>query len=203
MTWLKLGDEFSKECRRARISSDAFRLHVEGLCFAMDDENGGVIYEDDIEAFARVPKPFEAVLELENVNFWERVGHGKWQIVHQMNHQPAADVLAARRASNAERQQRKRRKDAGLMVEDAKPSRRESRRDTPRDDPRDPVRFGPVLDGAGQEKDLEVSTDRREQAEVPAPRPSPAGPCFCGGVGYPNGRPCPDCGATNTRGTRP
>jgi hypothetical protein len=60
-----------------------------------------------------------------------------------MEHQPDPETLAARRANDAARQARRRRKAAGL---DTPESQRESRRDTPRDDPRDPGR-----DGTGRE----------------------------------------------------
>lgn len=147
MTWLKLPDEFPKECRRAKLSDAAFRLHVEGLCAVMDDENDGYVDADDVQAFTRAQRPFDAVKELERVGFWQRLGSGQWRIVHMMEHQPDAETLTRRRQMDAERQNKHRRKKAGLAPE---VSRRDETCDAPGDETRDPVRVGSGRDGSGQ-----------------------------------------------------
>ena len=149
MTWLKLADEFAKECRRARISDAAFRIHVEALCFAMDDENGGVIYKDDLLSISRVADPLVAVEELCDSSFWERISESKWQILHQMEHQPDVETLTARRKLATARQARKRRKAAGLEVPEPRKGSLYPR-DKGRDNPRDPVRSDSVRDGESQ-----------------------------------------------------
>jgi hypothetical protein len=203
VTWLKLSDDFRKDCRRAKISADAFRLHVEGLNFAMDDENGGLFDEDDILSFSRADKPLVRAQELEDCGFWQRIGETTWQILHHMEHQPDVEVLAARRSADAERQARKRRKSAGLPTESGSLSRRDTDRDSrrdvtrdrPRDDTRDPGRVGTGLDGAGQGLALEVSGDQTgPDDDTSHPSTSPASCDWCGGKGGPEGRPCPQCG---------
>ena len=101
MTWLKLADEFAKECRRARISDAAFRVHVEALCFAMDDENGGVIYKDDLLSISRVTDPLAAVEELCDSSFWERISESKWQILHSPRQSASTSSTLSNRAPDS------------------------------------------------------------------------------------------------------
>lgn len=136
VTWLKLSDDFNKDCRRARISDAAFRVHVEMLCFVMDDENGGFVNADDVIATSRATRPMDALQELIRCGFWTELTEDRWQIIHQMSHQPDPETLEERRRKDAERQNRSRRKAAGLDTPPPK-SRSLSRRDTTPDNMRD------------------------------------------------------------------
>ena len=179
MTWLKLADEFAKECRRARLSDAAFRVHVEGLCFAMDDENDGIIYEDDLRSFTRTADPMTAVQELCDCSFWLQLGPAKWQILHQMEHQPDAETLAARRKLAAQRQAKKRRKAAGLEEIPEQRSGSLYPRDTPSDDPRDPVRSGSVRDWESQETNPALEEKERVYGWDACPACGSLEPCDC------------------------
>lgn len=137
MTWTKLSDDFSDQCRD--LTDAAFRTHVEGLLWTMRRETGGQISHRDLLRFAECADPETAVAELVAVGWWSTTPGG-WQIQHHMEHQPEPDVIDARRRLAAERQRRKRRRYA-------KVDRQPSSRDDPRDDPRDPGRVGTGRDG--------------------------------------------------------
>ncbi len=136
MTWTKLSDDFADEL--AGLSDAAFRTHVEGLLWVMRRETGGHLTERDVRRFAETDEPTAAVQELLDQGVWQGANTG-YAIRHHMEHQPDREVLAARRANDAQRQAKKRRKDAGLSQPESRP---ESRRDTTCDDPRDPGRVG-------------------------------------------------------------
>lgn len=142
MTWTKLSDDFPDQCARVGLTDQAFRTHVEGLCWAMRRENGGLIDQRDIRRFAEVDNPAAAVVELLEIGWWVEEGV-QLRIVKHMEDQPEPDVIEARRTLAAERQRKKRRKDARLDVD-------VSRSDNTRDDPRDPGRVGAGRDGPGK-----------------------------------------------------
>jgi hypothetical protein len=130
MTWLKVSDDFGDDCARAGLTDAAFRTHIEGLCWAMRRETGGRIDAIDVRRFAETERPSAAIQELVDAGFWTRTERG-YLIVHHMQHQPEPDVIAKRREKSAERQRKKRRRDAGLTA-DTPASRRDSRRDDTR-----------------------------------------------------------------------
>jgi hypothetical protein len=171
MTWLKVGEEFTLEMAKADISDAAFRLHVEGLAYAMDRENDGRFSEREVRRFAECKDAVAAVQELTDAGFWQRVGAGELQIVHHMEEQPSSAYLTDKRQNEATRQRRKRELDAliasGHTAEEAEAemvrrgiplpkqskrsqgmSRRDSRSDTTRDETRDPERNGTDRSGA-------------------------------------------------------
>lgn len=111
MTWTKLGDEFSVECRD--LSDAAFRTHVEGLLWVMKRETGGYLETREVRRFAESPHAEMALTELVSVGWWSIDGQG-YRINHHMEHQPEPDLLAKRREAAAERQRRFKRKKAGL-----------------------------------------------------------------------------------------
>lgn len=113
MTWLKLSDDFHRECARVGLSDAAYRTHVEALGWAMERETGGRITFRDLRRFAETIDPRKAVAELVAADLWQDAEDG-WVISHHMEHQPEPDVLAKRRENNAERQRQYRRRAAGL-----------------------------------------------------------------------------------------
>lgn len=113
MTWLKTSDDFPDDCARVGLSDAAYRTHHEGLSWVMRRETGGIVDERDIRRFAETTQPAAAVAELLAVGFWRKTVTG-WLIVHGMADQPDPDVLQKRRDKAAQRQQRFRRKAAGL-----------------------------------------------------------------------------------------
>jgi len=162
MTWTKLSDDFTEQCES--LSDAAFRTHVEALIWSMKRENGGMIPMGDVKRLAESEHRNEAVAELVEQRFWTQLDNG-YRIEHHMEHQPEPDVIAARRALNAQRQQRARRKKVGL---DDEPSQRDVTRDESRDATRDSGRVGSGRNGKpttrlDEEKNWNLTSD--EQAE--------------------------------------
>lgn len=157
MTWTKLSDDFADDCARVGLSDAAFRVHVEGLLWCMRRETGGTFDALAVRRGLEVADPDTAIAELLAVGFWQRV-EGGYLVVHGMEHQPEPEVLEKRRDNDAERQRRKRRKDAGLL-----PEKDVSRRDDTRDNPRDPGRDGTGLVGTGK-----AQLEEQPLTDVPA-----------------------------------
>jgi hypothetical protein len=156
MTWLKVSDDFGDDCARVQLSDAGFRTHVEALCWTMRRETGGRIDAIDLRRFAESERAAEAVQELLDAGFWSRTDSG-YMVVHHMEHQPETDVIAKRRKNDAERQRRKRRKDAGLP-----PDEPASRRDSRRDNPRDPGRVGSGRDGVTSTAELRLKEEQEQ-----------------------------------------
>lgn len=112
MTWLKLGEEFTKEAARAGLSDAAFRTHVEGLAYAVDRETDGTLDRRDVRRFAETADPGAAVAELLAAGLWLRTGPDDLRIVHHMQEQPSAAYLTNKRANDARRQRRARERQA-------------------------------------------------------------------------------------------
>ena len=111
MTWLKLPDDFDDSCDE--LSDAAYRTHVNGLLYVMRRETGGRFPKRKLRLFAGTTDPDAAVLELLACGFWLD-NTEDYEVAHGMEHQPEPEVLAKRRADAADRQRRKRRRDAGL-----------------------------------------------------------------------------------------
>lgn len=166
MTWLKLGEEFTRETRT--LSDAAFRTHVEGLAWVLDRETGGALAERDVGRFAETEDPMAAVDELVDAGYWRRTGSG-YVIEHHMDEQPSPQYLQDKRRNNAQRQARYREREAlkaqGLapqQIEEVLASRGypvtgkgtsrysapdEVTRDITRDATRDPERSGTERNG--------------------------------------------------------
>lgn len=116
VTWTKLSDDFSDDCRE--LSDSAFRTHVEGLLWSMRRETGGYLSVRDVVRFSESPHAEMAVVELVACGWWSIDGQG-YRINHHMEHQPEPDVIAKRRADTADRVRKHRRKKAGLPAGNA------------------------------------------------------------------------------------
>jgi hypothetical protein len=113
MTWTKLSDDFADDCARVGLSDAAMRTHVEGLLWTMRRETGGRLDALDIRRCVETANAAAAIAELLAVGFWEQI-QGGYLIRHHMEHQPEPDLVAKRRENDAERQRRKRRKQARM-----------------------------------------------------------------------------------------
>lgn len=109
MTWLKIGEEFTRETRH--LSDAAFRTHVEGLAWALDRETGGELAERDVSRFAETEDAAAAVNELVDAGYWQRTRTG-YLIGHHMDEQPSPQYLQDKRRNNAQRQARYREREA-------------------------------------------------------------------------------------------
>jgi hypothetical protein len=113
MTWTKLAETFADDCETAGLSADAFRLHVEALCWTMRRVSGGRLTTRDVRRLSTSEHTTAAVDELLAVGFWVAVGDG-YLIRHHMEHQPEPDLIHKRRDATAERVRKYRRRQAGL-----------------------------------------------------------------------------------------
>ena len=164
MVWVKKSDDFSDECAAVSLSDAAYRTHDEGLLWVMRRETGARFPKRELRRFAETADPETAVRELIDCGFWRDHGDS-YEVVHHMQHQVEPEVIAARRANDAERQRRVRRKLAGLGKSQGDSHRdvqRDSHRDVQRDHPRDPGLDGAGLDGAGKAAPTESETSVTE-----------------------------------------
>lgn len=145
--WLKLSDDFDDHL--GDLSSDAFRVHVQGLLHVMRREKSPVLTRRDVRRFADVEDPDAAVVELLKAGLWISEPEGKVRIVHQMEHQIEPEVIAARKAANAARQRRHRLKKAGLADADEKPKGEDVTRYVTPGTTDDPGLVGAGLGGTG------------------------------------------------------
>ena len=111
MTWLKLSDNYSDGTQH--LSDAAFRAHVEALLWVMRREQGPVLTHRDVRRALDTDNGEEAVTELVACGFWREVPSG-YEVCYHMEHQPEPEVIAARRANDAERQRRRRLRSARI-----------------------------------------------------------------------------------------
>jgi hypothetical protein len=160
VTWAKLSDDFPERCAEAGLSDAAVRTHIDALCKIMAREKGPVLSSRDLRRFLESEHAGRAVAELVAVGWWVREGtDGSVRVVECMADQPEPEVLAARRARDAERQRVHRLLSARLHPDTREPitateveairaerlgtqSRKSSRRDSRRESGGDPGRVG-------------------------------------------------------------
>lgn len=166
MTWTKIDENFPEDCARVQLSDAAVRTHLEALVWSMRRENGGRLRTRDLDRLADTEHPKDAADELVSAGFWTQLPGG-WQVEHQMDHQLEPEVIAAKRAMNAERQRKCRRKAAGLPEDDPDPATQTQdpvTRDVTRDETRDPEQSS--TEQSGPEKEVLRETTSEADKEV-------------------------------------
>lgn len=161
MTWLKLSDDFDDDCARVDLSDAAFRTHIQGLIYTMRRETDGWLDDRAARKIPDTPDGPASIAELCDVGFWRRFDGG-YRIVHQMEWQPTASDLAARREADAARQAKARTKRATEARKKAatdQESRRDTERESQSDDPHD---YGSGRVGSGQVP-LQTNPPRQEE----------------------------------------
>ena len=101
MTWTKTGDEFADECWT--LSSDAYRLHHEGLTWSNRKHLDGRLPKDEIHRWCKYP---EAAPELTDRGWWEE-DDTHYQIIHHIGYQPTAESVRRRSLANRENVQKR------------------------------------------------------------------------------------------------
>lgn len=94
MTWTKLGDEFNEDC--FRLSTDAFRLHTEGLVYSTGKNLDGRL---DKARMLRWAFNIDGAAELVACGFWTDEGD-HYQIRAHMGWQPTAEQRLAQSMRN-------------------------------------------------------------------------------------------------------
>lgn len=95
MTWTKLSDDFSDDCWT--LSSDAFRLHVEGLVWSNRKLLDLTIPQDDLRRFAKDPSH---VGELVDCGWWSDLG-AVYRINHHAQYQRLRADVVKQQSANA------------------------------------------------------------------------------------------------------
>jgi hypothetical protein len=94
VTWAKLSDDFSDDCWE--LSSDAYRLHVEGLNWTMRKLTAGVLLKAEMMRWAKFPN---AADELVARGYWTDEGD-RYTIRHHMGYQPEPEKVLKRQDAN-------------------------------------------------------------------------------------------------------
>jgi hypothetical protein len=141
MTWTKLGDEYLEDC--FRLSTDAFRLHTEGLVYSTGKNLDGRLEKARMLRWAYNT---DAVTELVDTGFWTDEGD-HYQIRAHMGWQLTAEQVLERSMRNK----------INRAKGKARPVKNPQVADDSSDDPSDRLsdqRDGTGRDGTGQEKTL-------------------------------------------------
>lgn len=95
MSWTKLSDDFADDCWT--LSDEAFRLHVEGLCYSNRKLLDGRLTYEDVRRFAKHP---EAVAELLTAGWWLEI-NGQLEIQHHIMFQRTREQVVKQQAANS------------------------------------------------------------------------------------------------------
>jgi len=98
MTWVRLDDQFADHPKIVGLSSNAFRLHVTGICYAAKHETDGMIPF----AAAFVITARKAMSELTDAGLWDREETG-FLIHDYLEYNPSRASLRAKRAADSVR----------------------------------------------------------------------------------------------------
>ena len=101
MTWVKLDDGFGDHPKIERLSSDAFRAFVLGLCYCSRQLTDGHIPQRSIGRIAGR----KVTSELLTAGLWEPNGDGIC-VRSYLEYQPSAEGIRAKRAAEVERKRR-------------------------------------------------------------------------------------------------
>jgi hypothetical protein len=109
---MKLSDRFYRDPTIDRLSSDAYRLHVNGMNYAADLLTDGHVDADMVPRVVPKYRP-RSLAELVDANLWTRQPDGGYLIhpvpgVTFVEWNKDREWWDARRAADAKRQQRKR-----------------------------------------------------------------------------------------------
>jgi hypothetical protein len=94
MTWTKLSDDFSDDCWE--LADAAYRLHVDGLVWAMRKLTGGILAKDEMHRWAKHP---DAAPELVTRGYWRDEGD-RYIIRHHMGYQREPEKVLAQQEVN-------------------------------------------------------------------------------------------------------
>lgn len=111
LTWTKLGAEWPDEARH--LSSDAYRLHVDALCYSNRLLTDLIINKVEVKRFSWVADPDAASRELVAGGWWEDRGV-RWYLGAKFaGWQRSREQVEAKRTTDTRAQRRKRLHDSG------------------------------------------------------------------------------------------
>jgi len=101
--WVKLDDGFADHPKVARLSNEAFRLHVMALCYCARFLTDGVVPDVVTHRYRR------AIPSLIDAGLWSAIEGGGGYAIHDWGEwNPTAEQVQHRRKAEAERQARMR-----------------------------------------------------------------------------------------------
>lgn len=104
MTWAKLDDSFPEHLKVIDLSDGAFRLYVEGLCYAARNLTDGALPK---AAVRRLTGGDRRAAELVDAGLWDAVDGG-WAIHDYLDFNPSADQVRGEREQARKRKARQR-----------------------------------------------------------------------------------------------
>ncbi len=113
MTWVKLSDTFADDPRLESAGTEAFALHVAGLCYCSRQLTDGRVSTSRALRLWPVEDPVAAVEALVREGLWERGEDGSYLILDYLSDQPSAERVREQRALKAKRQEAWRSKQSG------------------------------------------------------------------------------------------
>ena len=111
MTWTKLGAEWPDEARH--LSSDAYRLHVDALCYSNRLLSDLIINKTEVQRFSWITDSDAAVRELAAGGWWEDRGLRWWIGARFAGWQRSREQVESKRNTDTKAQRRKRLHDSG------------------------------------------------------------------------------------------
>lgn len=106
MPWARFDDRYPSNRKIRRLSHEAFRLDVSGICWCNENLTDGFIADVDLPfVCSEIRNPKKVAKELEDKGRWERLPDGYF-IHDYFDYQPRAEQVRAARKAKADRQRR-------------------------------------------------------------------------------------------------
>ena len=128
MPWVRLDDQFPIHRKVGALPDNAFRLHVEAICWCARNLTDGVVSREDLPQVTRIGKPQRLVTHLVDRGLWHEHGHqctsehcppsngDGWVIHDYWEYQPSREKAIAQKRQKAQRQARWMAKRKGLST---------------------------------------------------------------------------------------
>jgi hypothetical protein len=101
MVWVRLDDQFPIHRKVGALSDQAFRLHVEAICWCARHLTDGVVSRDDLPQVTRIAKSERYAAELVARGCWSETDSG-WEIHEYLTYQQSrSKVLQTREVRTA------------------------------------------------------------------------------------------------------
>jgi hypothetical protein len=104
MVWVKVTDKHPREARKAGLSPQARTLHMDALCWIMENDNETTrITPRDLVRLSEQDDPEKIVPELLKCGWWVEHPDGGWVVIHDMDVQRTFEQIRADRDKGLKR----------------------------------------------------------------------------------------------------
>jgi hypothetical protein len=142
MPWARFDDRYPSNRKIRKLSHEAFRLDVSGICWCNENLTDGFIPDVDLPfVCSEIRNPKKVAKELEDKQRWERLPGG-WLIHDYFDYQPRAEQIRAARKAKTDRQRRWRDGLRDASVDGAVDASTDATHDAPTDASSDASRDG-------------------------------------------------------------